>query len=340
MHSKVRDYIEKSGGHFVVKSHEGKTLGKHKSRAEALKQLRAVEYAKAHDARASMGKLELPGAGQEEYLGHDNALDAFSPKVSSTPDPLQPHELPERHSNPHHSTDPLRIPLKHGASGNAQEATRYLQVEDPPGGPAVDAAPLDPMECDAAGSRPGGNQIVPQDPPRENLATERAEESANLHEHGLGLLGDASLDPMPRKSDEKRAAPGRMKAEEYRAPFEPGGNGDPSPNPSKQQTIGSTASVSIAGHENELAGAANSSQPDERTSSLTATDEGNPNQYEMLSTARKAPDLNEANEPAYSEWVPPSSGPDDRKQGWKDPSGDNDWLALIGAGPGVGGSEI
>ncbi len=120
--------------------------------------------------------------------------------------------------------------------------------------------------------------------------------------------------------------------EELKAPFEPGGNGDPSPNPSARQTIGSTKSVTIAG-------GANISQPEE----YRTIDEGDPNQYEMLSTARKAPDLNEATEPDYFEYVPPSSGPDDRKQRWQDPAGDDDWLrsiGVIGAHPNMGGSKL
>src|SRR6266849_6120364 len=120
--------------------------------------------------------------------------------------------------------------------------------------------------------------------------------------------------------------------EELKAPFEPGGNGDPSPNPSARQTIGSTKSVTIAG-------GANISQPEE----YRTIDEGEPNPYEMLSTARKAPDLNAATEPDYFEYVPPSSGPDDRKQRWQDPAGDDDWLrsiGVIGAHPNMGGSKL
>jgi hypothetical protein len=349
MHPK-RDFITKTkSGSFQVKSHEGKVLGTHKTRAEALQQLRAVEYHKAHDAHArdahaSMGKLELPGAGEESYLGRDIGVlspDGFGAAESNVLDPLQPHELPERRGNPHHATDPMREPSGPNEHNGHDLEFRYLKVEEPKGGPAVDAS-----------GAPGGNQPSPDVwPAVENNATEREEERAGLHRPGApDPLGDSTdcedvLDPMPRKNQ-----PGSIKPkEEYRAPFAPGGNGDPSPNPSKKQTIGSTLSTSIAGHEMELAGPANAKQPDEDlTSSLTALDEGDPNQYEMLSTARLAPDLNEANEPNYGEYVSPAStSQPGQGAGWRDPSGDDDWLEAVGAingpakaAPGVGGSEL
>src|SRR5579859_576786 len=198
-----RDYIAKEKGKFVVRSHAGQKLGEHRTRAEALQQLRAVEYHKAHDAALK--------------------------SVSNIESPLQPHELPERRSNPHHAHDPLR---EHSANGDPTGVeNRYLKTPDDGGAPAVDEA----------GVMKGGTEIPAVQEARENLATERAEERAALHELGV-----------PQ--------------EERKLPFEPGGNGDPSPNPSKEQTIGSTASVTIAG-------GANVAQPDE---SMDAKDEGDP----------------------------------------------------------------
>lgn len=437
-----RDYIRKRGGKFVVVSHSGKTLGTHSTRAEALKQLRAVEYHKAHDAPARMGSLEL---SSEMPFGHGE--DGFSPKESNLENQLQPHELPERRSNPYHASDPLL----YGPDETLEEGERYLKVEEPAGGPAIDAIapkesnvenqlqphelperrsnahhapdplnhgpdksleegeryltveePLGHPAVDMSGS-PGGNDIYAPHFASENLTTARARANAGMFAEGPQNneqpaqlpMDDRLRDPMGSEGEDydediydvseetlawrakqkpgsimhpktfkaiKRAAAkagardpeavagaaywatvkakhkaakdaeSRVPQEEDRAPFEPGGNGDPSPNPSKMQTIGATNSISIAGGANE-------SQPDE----YALIDEGDPNQYEMLSTARKAPDLNEANEPNYFEYVPPSSGPDDRKQGWKDPSGDDDWLKTVGAipaSPNTGGSEL
>lgn len=317
-----RDYIQKAKGGFEVRSHSGKLLGKHKTRGEALQQLRAVEYHKAKDSQASMGKLELPGAIEaEEWLGRDIGtsapLDAFGAVQTNTPDPLQPHELPVRRGNPHHAPDPMREHPPGQQDPDPHEISkRYLQVEEPKGGPAVDAS-----------GAPGGNEASdPTWPEYENLATERAERRAGEMDNGA-----APMPPFP----EDDAPLDAMAREEYRAPFEPGGNGDPAPNPSKQQTIGATKAVSIAGHPNELGGPANAVQPDE----YPRPDEGDPNQYEMLSTARKAPDLNEATEPGYGEVS--ETGPQaSQSAGWKDPSGDDDWLKTIGALPNMEGSRL
>lgn len=45
--------IERIKGSFVVKSKSGKTLGKHKTRGAAVKQLGAVEASKARRKKAS-----------------------------------------------------------------------------------------------------------------------------------------------------------------------------------------------------------------------------------------------------------------------------------------------
>lgn len=225
------DYIQKtSSGKYGVYSEAGKLLGEHATRAEALGQLRAVEYHKAHpDSPPNMGRLELPGATEtEQWYGES----------------------------------------------------------------------LDPM-----------------------VPTER----------GLGNSGTlADGDPTPPGAIQPR--------EEYRVPFQPGSSGPP--------TIGSQATVSIAGSksEEEIAGRLNKRQPDE-WSHLAALDpvtkdEGDPNQYEMLSTARLAPDLNEANEPGYGEYVSPAStSQGSPSAAWRDPSGDDDWLRAIGALPDMSGSD-
>jgi hypothetical protein len=170
------------------------------------------------------------------------------------------------------------------------------------------------------------------------MAPTLAQIHANAYAQGFKDSEKSLLDLTVALPTEQREAPldseSRVPQEADQALFQPGGNGDPSPNPSAERTIGSTASVSITG-------GANSPQPDESPlvdamtcphcgGPMASRDEGDPNQYEMLSTsARLAP--NEGKEPGYAE--APSSGPDDRKQGWKDPSGDDDWLAAIGAGP-------
>lgn len=352
-----RDFIRKTkGGKFGVYSEAGKLIAEHSTRGKALKQLRAIEASKARDAwgidaKARMGALELPGATEQEYLGAD-ALDAFTPKTSRMlEDPLSRHELPMRRSNPHHAPDPFtEHPEGQGdpdLASPVQLEKRYLQVEEPPGGPAVDA--LDPMPRptdDKLAVKAGGKQIEKQEHAKENLATERAEQEAGVEGHGPGNLGDA-LDAYERVK--KGDQPGRPAREEYRAPFAPGGNGDPAPNPSKQQTIGSTASITIAGGSEFPAG--------EHDLANQEHDEGDPNQYEMLSTARKAPDLNEATEPGYGE-VSSTAAPKKRpgsisqaspSAAWRDPAGDDDWLKAIGAipnndpvpaGPGTGGSVL
>jgi hypothetical protein len=232
-----RDYIEKRNGKFAVLSEAGNVLGSHRTRAQALEQLRAVEYSKAHpDSPPDMGRLELPGADESmQWLGSDIGM----------------------------------------------------------------RGPLDAIDP----NREGGNGET-------------------------GTLQDA--DPQ---------APGQIQPrEEYRAPFQPGSSGPP--------TIGSQATVSIAGLQS--VGPENQAQPDE-WSHLTALDapldpvvrdEGDPNQYEMASTARLAPDLNEANEPGYGEYISPAStSQSSPSAAWRDPAGDDDWLKAIGALPDIGGSS-
>jgi len=392
-----RDFISKtSSGKFQVKSHSGKVLGTHPTRAAALKQLRAVEYSKAHDemsARigddpARMGALELPGATEEMYLGRNpldsfspkesnvenqiqphelpatlynqnkgepkitegdrylkveepaggpaiDALDAFSPKESNVENVIQPHELPERRSNPHHAADPLQ----YGPDNTLAEGEHYLRAEEPAGGPAVDSED-DEEEEDAYDVSPETLKWREKQEPGSIMhpatfkAIKKAAKAAGAKdpEAVAGAAYWATVKAKHKKAKGEADEESLVPHEELKAPFEPGGNGDPSPNPSARQTIGSTKSVTIAG-------GANISQPEE----YRTIDEGDPNQYEMLSTARKAPDLNEATEPDYFEYVPPSSGPDDRKQRWQDPAGDDDWLrsiGVIGAHPNMGGSKL
>src|SRR5216683_2758997 len=330
-----RDFISKtSSGKFQVKSHSGKVLGTHPTRAAALKQLRAVEYSKAHDemsARigddpARMGALELPGATEEMYLGR-NPLDSFSPKESNVENQIQPHELPATLYN------------QNKGEPKITEGERYLKAEEPAGGPAVDSED-DEEEEDAYDVSPETLKWREKQEPGSIMhpatfkAIKKAAKAAGAKdpEAVAGSAYWATVKAKHKKAKGEADEESLVPHEELKAPFEPGRNGDPSPNPSARQTIGSTKSVTIAG-------GANISQPEE----YRTIDEGDPNQYEMLSTARKAPDLNEATEPDYFEYVPPSSGPDDRKQRWQDPAGDDDWLrsiGVIGAHPNMGGSKL
>jgi hypothetical protein len=304
-----RDYIEKRNGKFVVLSESGKTLGTHPSREKALAQLRAVEYAKhKRDAAASMGTLELPGDNGPEGLlaepvdaGHP-AEDASAVASGGTDpglnsDPLQPHELPERRSNPHHASDPMNT---RAASGEVEEEHRYLAEQDSPGSPgnsqiaaqAEQPCPYEQEKMDAPGS-PGNS-----DPGRKEWSE-------------CDPLGD--LRAAERIGDE--GSPGRLPREEYQAPPEAMRNGDPAPNPSAHLTIRPSATESHV-----------TQQPDE------VLDEGDPNQYEMQSTeSRLHP--NEGNEPGYYEHVSGQNGGPDNAYSKTDPAGDDDFLRAIGAGP-------
>lgn len=301
-----RDYIRKtSKGKFGVYSESGKLLGEHPSREKALAQLRAVEYNKhKNDNPPNMGQLELPRGGDYQAESIGTVPEGDSPAVMEggtdpglNSDPLQPHELPERRSNPHHAPDPLREHELNGEPTGVEH--RYLEVEQD--APAVENGGTDL-----------GEKTWPECDP-------------------LGDLRAAERIGEPKADD---PAPGRLPREQDNAPFQAGANGDPAPNPSGDKTL-STRAMGPTAEMN--AGVAVLQQPDETNGSqvegesINSDDEPGP-QYEMLSTPTRL-HMNEGWEPNYFEEVSGQNGGPDNAYSKTDPAGDDDWLKEIGARP-------
>lgn len=217
----------------------------------------------------------------------------------------------------------------------AIEASKARAKKDDPAGNDLMLPAASEGEMDASGS-PGGNEPC-EDTSGALGGTDKGTLSDPFQPHEWPVRrGNPPHAPVPLEQHERLAegaeepaedsgSPGRVPAQETRAPFQPGGNGDPHPNPSAQRTIKSQeASVTIAGA--ETTGPSVYMLPDE------TVDNGDPNQYEMLSTSAR-PHLNEGNEPGYYEQVSGSNGGPDNAYSKTDPAGDDDFLRAINAGP-------